>query len=156
MAKATAATKATTPNASSNSSRHRKPSPSHHLRNPSGPGVSQRLGGRVHRHDRPTASMDSQSPSTSSSVSSDPGSRRRVRTAAHRFYCAVHGFNTTHNGHECRPVCVSVFLFFFVIVSVFVEDPSTYTNQHLQAKKPSDCTNPAGNDNVQALRPRLH
>jgi hypothetical protein len=37
-----------------------------------------------------------------------------------------------------------------------LDDPETYTTQHLQAKKPSDCSNPAGNDNVQALRPRLH
>jgi hypothetical protein len=76
-----------------------------------------------------------------SSNGSDPGAQRRVRTAAHRFYCAVHGHNTTHNGVTCRPM---------------LDDPSTYTTQHLQAKKPSDCSNPAGNDNVQALRPRFH
>jgi hypothetical protein len=76
-----------------------------------------------------------------SSTGSDPGAQRRVRTSAHRFYCAVHGFNTIHNGNVCRPM---------------LDDPSTYTNQHLQAKKLGDCTNPAGNDNVQALRPRLH
>jgi hypothetical protein len=37
-----------------------------------------------------------------------------------------------------------------------LDDRTTYTDQHLQAKKPSDCTNPAGNENVQAIRPRLH
>jgi hypothetical protein len=37
-----------------------------------------------------------------------------------------------------------------------LEGSTTYTAQHLKATKPSDCSNPAGNDNVQALRPRLH
>ena len=37
-----------------------------------------------------------------------------------------------------------------------LDEPTTYTAQHLQAQKPSDCSDPAGNDNVQALRPRLH
>ncbi len=55
----------------------------------------------------------------------------------HRFYCVVHGYNTTHNGNVCRPM---------------LDDPTTYTAQHLQAKKPSGCSDPAGNDNVQALR----
>ena len=91
------------------------------------------MAGQLHQWTSSTASV--------SSNGSDPGAQRRVRTAAHRFYCAVHGHNTTHNGVTCRPM---------------LDDPSTYTTQHLQAKKPSDCSNPAGNDNVQALRPRLH
>ena len=91
------------------------------------------MAGQLHQWTSSNASV--------SSTGSDPGAQRRVRTAAHRFYCAVHGYNTTHNGTICRPM---------------LDDPTTYTTQHLQAKKPSDCSNPAGNDNVQALRPRLH
>jgi hypothetical protein len=49
--------------------------------------------------------------------------------------------NTTHNGVNCRTM---------------LRDQQVYTKQHLQAKQPGDCTNPAGNDNVQYLRPRLH
>ena len=91
------------------------------------------MAGQLHQWTSSTASV--------SSNGSHPGGQRRVRTSAHRFYCAVHGYNTTHNGAICRPM---------------LDDPTTYTTQHLQAKKPSDCSNPAGNDNVQALRPRLH
>jgi len=53
----------------------------------------------------------------------------------------VHGYNTTHHGVHCRTM---------------LRDQQVYTKQHLQAKQPGDCTNPAGNDNVQYLRPRLH
>ena len=91
------------------------------------------MAGQLHQWTSSTASV--------SSNGSHPGGQRRVRTSAHRFYCAVHGYNTTHNGVTCRPM---------------LDDTTTYTTQHLQAKKPSDCNNPAGNDNVQALRPRLH
>lgn len=91
------------------------------------------MAGQLHQWTSSTASV--------SSNGSHPGGQRRVRTSAHRFYCAVHGYNTTHNGVTCRPM---------------LDDTTTYTTQHLQAKKPSDCSNPAGNDNVQALRPRLH
>jgi hypothetical protein len=91
------------------------------------------LAGQLHQWNTGTPSV--------SSVGSEPGAQRRVKTTAHRFYCTVHGYNTTHNGNVCRPM---------------LDDPTTYTAQHLQAQKPSDCNNPAGNENVQALRPRLH
>jgi hypothetical protein len=65
----------------------------------------------------------------------------QTKTADHRFYCAVHGHNTTHNGVNCRTM---------------LRDQNVYTRQHLQARQPGDCTNPAGNDNVQFLRLRLH
>jgi hypothetical protein len=65
----------------------------------------------------------------------------QTKTADHRFYCAVYGHNTTHNGVNCRTI---------------LRDQQVYTRQHLQARQPGDCTNPAGNDNVQFLRPRLH
>jgi len=95
--------------------------------------VQGALAGQLHQWTSGTPSV--------SSTGSDAGAQRRVKTAAHRFYCAVHGYNTTHNGTVCRPM---------------LDDRTTYTDQHLQAKKPSDCTNPAGNENVQAIRPRLH
>ena len=91
------------------------------------------LAGQLHQWSTGTPSV--------TSTGSDPGAQRRVKTAAHRFYCAVHGYNTTHNGNVCRQM---------------LDEPTTYTAQHLQAQKPSDCSDPVGNDNVQALRPRLH
>jgi len=91
------------------------------------------LAGQLHQWSTGTPSV--------TSTGSDPGAQRRVKTAAHRFYCAVHGYNTTHHGNVCRQM---------------LDEPTTYTAQHLQAQKPSDCSDPVGNDNVQALRPRLH
>jgi hypothetical protein len=77
-----------------------------------------------------------------SSAGSDSNLRvQQTKTGDHRFYCAVHGYNTTHNDVNCRTM---------------LRDQQVYTKQHLQAKQPGDCTNPAGNDNVQYLRPRLH
>jgi hypothetical protein len=38
-----------------------------------------------------------------SSTGSDSNLRiQQTKTADHRFYCAVHGYNTTHNGFNCR------------------------------------------------------
>ncbi len=54
------------------------------------------LAGQLHQWTSSTASV--------SSTGSDPGAQKQVRTAAHRFYCAVHGHNTTHNGNVCRPM----------------------------------------------------
>ena len=73
--------------------------------------------------------------------STDTGST--TKTSAHRFYCALHGFNITHNGVNCTHM---------------LRDSTTYTQRHLNAKKPSDCSNPDGNDHIQFIRPppRLH
>ena len=77
-----------------------------------------------------------------SSTGSDARSRtQQPKTAEHRFYCAVHGYNTTHHGTNCK---------------IMLRDKDVYTNKHLQAKQPGDCANPAGNDNIQYLPPRLH
>jgi hypothetical protein len=80
--------------------------------------------------------------SSVSSTGSDSHLRiQQTKTADHRFYCAVHGHNTTHNGVHCRTM---------------LRDQQVYTKLHLQARQPGDCTNPAGNDNVQYLRSRFH
>ncbi len=80
-------------------------------------------------------------PSVSSTTGSDSHLRiQQTRAADHRFYCAVHGHNTTHNGVNCKTM---------------LRDQQVYTKQHLQAKQPGKCINPAGNDNVQYLRSRL-
>jgi hypothetical protein len=77
-----------------------------------------------------------------SSTGSDVRTRApQPKTADHRFYCAVHGYNITHHGTNCR---------------IMLRDKQVYNKQHLQAKQPGDCANPAGNDNIQYLPPRLH
>jgi hypothetical protein len=88
-----------------------------------------------------TSSMDCH-PSISS-TGSDADANRQIRTAEHRFYCAVNGHNITHknNGINCRSM---------------LRDPAVYYNQHLQAKNIGHCANPAVKDKVQYLRPRLH
>jgi hypothetical protein len=80
-------------------------------------------------------------PSVSSTGSDARAHVPQTQTADHRFYCAVHGHNITHNGVNCRTM---------------LRDQNVYTRQHLQARQPGDCTNPAGNANLQYLRPRLH
>lgn len=80
-------------------------------------------------------------PSVSSTGSDVRPRAQQPKTAEHRFYCAVHGYNTTHNGTNCK---------------IMLRDKEVYTTKHLQAKQPGDCANPAGNDNIQYLPPRLH
>jgi hypothetical protein len=83
------------------------------------------MSGRLHQW--------SASPATTASES-DPAIRvPQQKTSAHRFYCALHGFNITHNSVNCTHM---------------LRDPTTYTQRHLNAKKPSDCSNPAGNDHI--------
>jgi hypothetical protein len=77
-----------------------------------------------------------------SSTGSDVGKVIQPKTPDHRFYCAVHGYNIAHNGTNCR--------------INMLRDKQVYTKQHLQARQPGDCANPAGNDNIQYLPPRLH
>ena len=93
------------------------------------------MSGRLHQW--------SASPATTASESDPPIRVPQQKTSAHRFYCALHGFNITHNGVNCTHM---------------LRDSTTYTQRHLNAKKPSDCSNPAGNDHIQYIRPppRLH
>jgi hypothetical protein len=62
------------------------------------------------------------SPSVSSTESSDARDPQ-LKTAEHRFYCTVHGFNTTHNDINCRTM---------------LRDQNVYTKQHLQARQLSE------------------
>ena len=80
-------------------------------------------------------------PSVSSTGSDVRPRASQPKTAEHRFYCAVHGYNITHNGVNCK---------------IMLRDKDVYNTKHLQAKQPGDCANPAGNDNIQYLPPRLH
>jgi hypothetical protein len=93
------------------------------------------MAGRLHQW--------SASPATTASDGDPPIRTPQQKTSAHRFYCALHGFNITHNGVNCTHM---------------LRDPTTYSERHLNAKQPSDCANPAGNDHIQYIRPppRLH
>ncbi len=51
------------------------------------------------------------------------------------YYCAYHGFNLTHHGHQCR----------------VMSNDDSYTTQQQQATLPSDCS-PRGNDVVEPQR----
>ncbi len=85
----------------------------------------------------------STSPATTASDGDPPIRTPQQKTSAHRFYCALHGLNITHNG---------------VNYTHMLRDPTTYSERHLNAKQPSDCANPAGNDHIRYIRPppRLH
>lgn len=108
------------------------------------PDISYRNGWE---EDLPSTAMAGQlhewtnTPSVSSTGSDIRTRAPQPKTADHRFYCAVHGYNITHNGSNCR---------------IMLRDKHVYNQKHLQAKQPGDCANPAGNDNIQYLPPRLH
>jgi hypothetical protein len=82
---------------------------------------------------------DGASPTTSSNTTTS--FTQQPKTAEHKYYCALHGWNLTHNGADCRHM---------------LRNPNTYSQRHIHAKRPTDCNNPRGNGHVQYIPPRLH
>ncbi len=86
---------------------------------------------------RPHQWSDGASPTTSSRTTTS--FTQQPKTAEHNYYCALHGWNLAHNGVDCRHM---------------IRNPNTYSQLHINAKRPTDCNNPRGSDHVQYISPR--
>ncbi len=140
-AKATAATKATTPNASSNSSKHRKLTPSQH---PHSPPKNRSIA---------TDGKKSQPPWPANCINGQPDPRpspQQDPTLApdDEFVRPPIVFTA-----RCIGSLPTTAMYAGQCLTTRRRTPASTSRP---SKKPGDCTNPTGNDNVQALRPCLH